>query len=263
MQEFFGANKQWKMKIFTRKPEGAIAKGYASKGAEICHGDLKQKETLEAAMKGVNSVFVCLEPWEIGGVQEETRIGKEIVDMAVRHKIEHFVYSSVASSQDNTGIPHFDSKWKVEQHLMNSGLAYTIIKPVSFMENFLMFKEQISKGILPLPILPSTRLQSVACKDIGACAVAVLNNKKEWEGKSFELAGDELTGAEYAKALNCKFEETPLEKVPNEEMRLMYKWFNEKGFHVDIDKVKKMCPNMLSFKQWGSSCGLKMTEGTQ
>jgi len=262
MKHFF-ANKQWKLKLLTRKPEGALAMEFASKGAEIYKGDLHQKETVEAAMKGCNAVFMCLEPWEIGGVVAETRIGKEVIDLALKHKIEHFIYSSVASSQDNTGIPHFESKWKIEQYLSNSGLAYTILKPVSLMENLLAYKDEIAKGMLPLPVKSTTRLQMVACDDIGWCVITALNNKKEWEGKCFELAGDEMTAGEYAKELKCKFEEVHLDKVPTPEMKAMYHWFNEKGFKVDIAGLRKMYPNLHTFKKWASTVNLKAPEGTQ
>jgi len=256
-------NKQWKLRILTRKPEGALAKEFSSKGAEICKGDLKQKDTVESAMKGCHSVFMCLEPWELGGVEEETRIGKEIIDMALRHKIEHMVYSSVASSQDKTGIPHFESKWKIEQHLTNSGLAYTIIKPVFFMENMMGYKESIDKGMLQMPLKPSTRLQMVACSDIGYFSMCALNNRKEWEGKCFEIAGDEMTATEYAKELNCRFEEVPMDKVQSAEFRTMFQWFNDKGYHVDIAGLRKVYPNLHSFKKWASTVNLKAPEGTQ
>jgi len=214
-------------------------------------------------MKGCNAVFMCLEPWEIGGVVAETRIGKEVIDLAVKHKIEHFIYTSVASSQDNTGIPHFESKWKIEQYLAASGLAFTIIKPVSLMENLLAYRDQIAKKMLPLPIKSTTRLSMVACDDIGCMVITALNNKKEWEGKSLELAGDEKTAEEYAKELNCKFEEVSLDKVPTSEMKAMYQWFNDKGFKVDIAGMRKNFPKLHSFKQWACSVNLKAPEGTQ
>jgi len=255
-------NKQWKLKLLTRKPEGALAKEFSSRGAEICKGDLKPKDTIENAMKGCNAVFMCLDPWELGGVEEETRIGKEIVDMALKHKIEHFIYSSVASSQDKTGIPHFESKWKIEQHLTSSGLAYTIIKPVFFMENLMGQKDNIDKGILQLPIKSNTKLQMVACNDIGYFSMCALNNKKEWEGKCCEIAGDEMTATDYAKELNCKFEELPMDKVPSPESRAMFQWFNDKGYRVDIAGLRKMHPNLHTFKKW-ASVNLKAPEGTQ
>ena len=52
-------------------------------------------------------------------------------------RVRHFVYSSVAGADQNTGIPHFETKHVVEQHLHQSGLPYTIVAPVFFMENFL------------------------------------------------------------------------------------------------------------------------------
>jgi uncharacterized protein YbjT (DUF2867 family) len=52
-------------------------------------------------------------------------------------KAEHLVYSSVVNADKNTGIPHFESKYKVEQYIDKLGIPYTIIGPTFFMENLL------------------------------------------------------------------------------------------------------------------------------
>jgi uncharacterized protein YbjT (DUF2867 family) len=39
------------------------------------------------------------------------------------------VYSSVANADKNTPISHFESKYKVEQHIENLGIPHTIIGP--------------------------------------------------------------------------------------------------------------------------------------
>jgi uncharacterized protein YbjT (DUF2867 family) len=57
-----------------------------------------------------------------------------VIETAKRQGVSHFVYSSVGSADEETGIPHFESKVKVEEHLRSSGLQYTIVRPVFFME---------------------------------------------------------------------------------------------------------------------------------
>ena len=54
------------------------------------------------------------------GPEVETRRGKQLVDIAQKEKIEHLVYSSVANADKNTGIPHFESKYKIEQHIKSA-----------------------------------------------------------------------------------------------------------------------------------------------
>ena len=69
------------------------------------------------------------------GTDHETVHGKNLVDGAVQAGVSHFVYSSVASADKETGVPHFESKWEVEKHLSESGLNWTVSAPVFFFEN--------------------------------------------------------------------------------------------------------------------------------
>jgi len=213
-------------------------------------------------MSGVYGVFLALNPWDIGGTDEEARIGKQIVDLAKKYNVEHFVYSSVGGAERNTGIPHFDSKWKIEQHLMKSGLTYSTVRPVFFMENLLESKDKIKSGVLPLAIKPTTKLQMIACDDIGAFSAMFFNKKNEWAGKAIELAGDEMTGEDYAKSLGCKFESVPLEQLPSKEYQLMFKWFIEQGYKADIPQLRKIYPDLLTFPKWANTVGLRKTESS-
>jgi uncharacterized protein YbjT (DUF2867 family) len=70
-----------------------------------------------------------------------------VIEAAKRQGVGHFVYSSVGSADKETGIPHFESKVEVEEHLRSSGLRYTIVRPVFFMENWQRgFGESIRNG---------------------------------------------------------------------------------------------------------------------
>src|SRR5438552_438347 len=56
-----------------------------------------------------------------------------------------------------TGIPHFDSKFEVEKEIRRSGVPFTIVAPVFFMENFLAdwMAAGIARGSIAMA-LPST-----------------------------------------------------------------------------------------------------------
>ena len=41
----------------------------------------------------------------------------------------HVVFTSVANADRATGVPHFDSKYEIEQHLRHSELSYSIVQP--------------------------------------------------------------------------------------------------------------------------------------
>ena len=55
--------------------------------------------------------------------EAETRRGKMMADIVKEKNIEHLVYSSVVANADkNTVIPHFEGKYKIEQHIKNLGI---------------------------------------------------------------------------------------------------------------------------------------------
>src|SRR6185503_12374994 len=93
-----------------------------------------------------------------------------------RSRISHFVFSSVGSADRRTGIPHFDSKFRIEEHLRGTGLRYTILRPVFFMENWLGMRDTIESGTLALPLSPETRLQMIAVDDIGIFVTMALEH---------------------------------------------------------------------------------------
>jgi uncharacterized protein YbjT (DUF2867 family) len=113
-------------------------------------------------------------PFE-GGTQAETRQGISAADAAKAAGV-HLVFSSAGSANRQTGIPHFDSKYKVEEHIAKIGVHATVLAPVYFMENLHFGKEQLAKGIYATPLPPTRRLAQVAVADIGAVAVRLFED---------------------------------------------------------------------------------------
>ena len=79
----------------------------------------------------------------------------------------HLVFTSVGSANRQTGVPHFDSKYEVEQHIAKIGARATVLAPVYFMENLHFGKEQLAKGIYASPLPPTRLLAQVTVADIG------------------------------------------------------------------------------------------------
>ncbi|HJU05233.1 MAG TPA: NmrA family NAD(P)-binding protein, partial [Nitrospiraceae bacterium] len=164
--------------------------------------------------------------------------------------VEHYVYSSVASADRHTGIPHFESKWKIEQHIRESGLPATILRPAFFMENFSApwMRPSIMEGTLALPLRPAKKLQMVAVHDLGEFAAAAFLRPEEFIGRTIELAGDELTMPEVAEDLSRtmgrpvafrQLGDDEAEKAYGPDMARMYRWMNDTGFAVDIAALRE------------------------
>jgi uncharacterized protein YbjT (DUF2867 family) len=249
--------------IRNTEPESPKAQNLRNLGAKLIKGDLDDPESLEQATNGVNSVFL-MGTWVEVGTEGETRRGKMMVDIAKEKKIEHLVYSSVVNADKNTGIPHFESKYKVEQHIKNSGIPYTIIGPTFFMDNLLSYSRAgLQQGQLALPLSPSLILQQSALENIAEFFALVLERRNSFLGKRIDIASDELTGEQAAKVLSYEsrrkisYVQIPLEQIrqASEDLALMFQWFERIGTGVDVASLHKQYPevNWLTFKDWVKS----------
>lgn len=223
------------------KPEAASLRDM---GIELVEGDMDDRTSLDAALQNAYGVFSVQDPW-VAGLDAEVRFAQNLIDAAANAKVEHFVQSSVAIANHNTGIPHFDTKQTIEQMLHERKLPHTIIRPVFFMENWEMpmLRDAIIHGMLPQPLSPDTLLQQVAVDDIGIVTAMAFDEPGTWIGRAFDLAGDELstndTAATFTRVLDMqvKYIQVPwdeFEQTVGSEMAAMYRWFEDVGYTVDI-----------------------------
>ena len=246
-----------KVRVMTRHPEKAAS--LAKAGAEIVQGDLTNQAILQMALRGVHGVFAMSTPFE-AGMEAEVRQGIMLADAAKQAGIAHYVYTSVGSAHRNTGIPHFESKWKVEQHIQQIGLPATILRPVWFMENFTTFAKPSAEGVLMLPMKPARKLAMVALKDIGEFGAAAFLRPNDFLGQAIDLAGDDLTMPETAALLTkamgrpIRFQEFQMDQAEaamGHDLATMFRWFNEVGYAIDIPAVKqKFGMPLTTFAEW-------------
>jgi len=249
--------KKHKVYALTRNTQSAAAQDLRNKGANVVKGDLDDSDSLKHTVKDVQSVFLMGTPFE-DGTEGEIRRGKLMADIAKENDIEHLVYSSVANADKNTGIPHFESKYKVEQHIKNLGIPHTIIGPTFFMENLL--GPGLEQGQLALPLSPSITLQQSALENIAEFSALVLERRKPFLGKRIDIASDEVTGAQAAGILSnvlgnkIRYVPVPLEQVyqANEDMARMYEWYEKAGTGIDIASLHQEYPEIdwLTFRDW-------------
>jgi len=246
------------VRALTRSPEKPEAKELAGLGAEVVSGDLEDRSSIEGVLEGVRGIFSVQNFWE-AGYEGEVRQGVQLADAAKAAGVEHYVYSSVGSAHRQTGIAHFDSKWEVEEHVRGSGVPYTVLRPVFFMQNWEMMREPILGGTLPQPLDPDKPFQMIAVEDIGVFAAMAFQNPDEWVGREVDMAGDELTMPEIADTFSrvigreVGYYQVPwdqFEEQMGEEYAVMYRWFNDYGYEADITALKREHPGLISFEQY-------------
>jgi uncharacterized protein YbjT (DUF2867 family) len=259
----------WRVRILTRDPKKAAAKRCREMGMEVTQGDLNDKNSVLKAADGVYGIYSVQSLEQ--GLEAEVRQGKTLADVAKNRGVRHFVYSSVGAANRNTKIPHFESKWQVEQHIGSLKIPATIFRPVWFMENFLMlqFRDSILKGTLSMPLKPDRTLEMIAVDNIGGFVAKAFENPDELIGQAIDIAGDELTMPQVAEKLgkvighDVNFVEMPMEEMrkASEEWAIMFQWFNDVGYKSDISKLRQMLPDLMDFDTWLQKVGREHLAG--
>jgi uncharacterized protein YbjT (DUF2867 family) len=80
--------------------------------AELVAGDMADRITLDAAVRGAYEVF-GLQPAQQAPhfIDDEVRLGVNVADAAHAAGVRHLVYSSVGGADRASGISHWSTKW--------------------------------------------------------------------------------------------------------------------------------------------------------
>ena len=250
------------VRAVTRSTDSARARELANAGVTLVRASLEDTAALTKALEGATSLFAMTTPFE-GGPQAETRQGISAADAAKAAGV-HLVFTSIGCANRRTGVPHFDSKYKVEEHIAKIGVRATVLAPVYFMENLYFGKAQLAKGIYATPLPPTRQLAQVAVADIGTVAVRLLEDRGRFAGKRFDLASDELTGNDVVAILSrvtsrpFTYFQAPLDVVRQrmgDAGAKMYEWLDRVGFTVDRAALRREFPDVAfdDFKSWAQA----------
>jgi uncharacterized protein YbjT (DUF2867 family) len=230
----------------TRRPDSELAAALVREGIEVVKGDLDDESSLRRALGGAWGVFGVQNAGEAGAEREEAQ-GKRLATLAREAGVEHYVYTSVGSAHKQTGVPHFDSKWRIEETVRALGFpSHVILRPVFFMEN-LVAPFSLQGSTLAWALGPGTKLQMIAVDDIGWFGARAFTDSDTLNRREIDLAGDVRTMPEGAEILTealgrpIAFAQTPIEPVRqySKEMALMLEWFERVGYSADIASLER------------------------
>lgn len=186
------------VRALSRDPERARAlPGFG--GAEIAAGDPARPETIEPAMQGVTKVFL-IPPSGPGSDTSE----QNVIEAARRAGVRHIVKLSALCADPSAPSMALSHNYRAEEILKSSGVPYTILRPSSFMQNFLYYYSASIRGEGAVyQSLGEARMAIIDTRDIAEVAVKVLTSEGH-EGKTYDLTGPEaLTYAEAAEKLGA------------------------------------------------------------
>lgn len=157
----------------------------APAGTEPVKVDLRSAGDLRQALRGVDRLFL-LTP----DAPDQREIQLRIVNDAVQSGMERIVLLSVLGAEtDSFSYAHIHRA--AETTLETSGVAYTILRPNAFMQNFTSFyRQQIeTTGCLRLPC-GDARVSHISAHDVAVVAAEVLCTDGH-EGRAYDLTGPE------------------------------------------------------------------------
>jgi uncharacterized protein YbjT (DUF2867 family) len=250
------------VRAVTRGTDFAKTSELANAGVTVVRASLEDTPALTKALEGATSLFAMTTP-SGGGTQAETRQGVSAANAAKAAGV-HLVFTSVGSANRRTGVPHFDSKGEVEEHIAKIEVRATILAPVYFMENLYFGKAQLAKGVYATPLPPARRLAQVAVADIGAVAVRLLEDPGRFAGKRFDLAGDDLAGNDVVAILSritgrpFTYFQVPMDVIRHrmgEDGAKMYEWFDRVGYTIDRAALRREFPDVAfhDFESWAEA----------
>jgi uncharacterized protein YbjT (DUF2867 family) len=256
-----------KVRAFTRRPTSAAA--LRDLGARVFAGDFNNAGSLAAAAAGADAMYLMSTPYE-AGPGAEVRQACTAIDAAAAVGVGHLIYASIASADQNTGVGHIESKYRIEQYLRDSGLRHTIIRLTAFFEALIQpwTLPALRSGTFSQPLSADVPMAYVALADIATFAALVIEQPDRFAGRVIEIASDELTGAQFAETFTrhagreITYVPTSLEEaraIGGNDMVAMFEFFARGGFKIDIRSLHRAFPevNWHTADSWAAERNLK------
>ena len=164
-------------------------------GVDVVRGDLSDPTTLDAAAKGVDSVFLVFP------TMRADPVAAEVIAALTRHA-RHVVYLSaagVAEQHDGTGI--IGSHARLEHLIEESGAEWTFLRPSGFAANTLMWAEQIRAGDVVRWFHGAATRSLIHEYDIAAVAVRALTEDGHADARYHITGPGQLTQVEQVHAI--------------------------------------------------------------
>lgn len=177
----------------------AKAEALKAYGVELVLGDVTNRESLEQAMAGVETVIhlvaviresrgVSFNGVNVGGT-------KNVVQAAQSSGVKRLIHIGALGDKPNPRYRYIYSKWQGEEAVHRSGLDFTILEPsVMFGTGFGFITQLIGAlkmfpFLAPIPGSGKTRFQPIWVEDTVTCIIQVLKGEKS--GRTCELGGPE------------------------------------------------------------------------
>lgn len=282
---------RFSVRALTRNTRSTAARRLADAGAEVVEADLDDGPSVRSVFEGAHGAFVVTNYWAEMSAHDEarrTRAARELdqADTAAlaakQAGVEHVVWSTLEDTRDHFGaddriptvderfkVPHFDAKAEADVVFREYAVPTTFLRTTLFFEGFTGALAPVRNGdgnlILTVPIADKP-MSGIAVEDIGRTALELFARGEQYIGATVSIAGDHLTGEQYAAAISDALGETvtyqPMEwdtfralGFPGAvEMGNMFQYYAENSARFvgdrELAKVRELNPALQSFRDW-------------
>ncbi len=149
---------------------------------EIIQGDLGDSASLDAAMEGVDGVFLITPAF----APDATGLGLSAVAAAVRAGVGKVVYSGVY--HPSLSLVNHASTRPIEEALYRSDLAFVVLQPAMFLQGLAgAYQQALQSGTVVMPWSKRSRMTYVDYRDVADVAATGFATDTLDHG-TFELA---------------------------------------------------------------------------
>jgi uncharacterized protein YbjT (DUF2867 family) len=268
----------------TRDVNSDKAKALAKAGAEVVAANVDDVASLKKAFAGADAAFCVTFFWDHVSADREGQQARNQAEAAKAAGVKHVIWSTLDDTrnwvplsdnrmptlQGHYKVPHFDAKGEANKYFVELGLPVTLLNTAFYWDNFVYFgmgpkKGQDGKLVFTLP-MADKKLPSMAASDIGACAYGIFKRGPEFIGKTVGIAGEHLTGAQFASEFSKALGQ---QVVYNPVSPEVYRSFGFPGaddlgnmfqFKVDFNDMycasrplalsRQLNPGLQTFAQW-------------
>ncbi|GAA1978793.1 NmrA/HSCARG family protein [Isoptericola halotolerans] len=275
------------VRAITRDPQAPAAQALAARGVEVVQADFTDPATLDAAFAGAHGAFLVTNFWAHLSAAQETQEIANLAEAAASANLSHVVWSTLEDTrdllpvsdprmpvlQDSYNVPHFDAKGEGNRLFTEAGVPTTFLNTTYYFQGFAgpFAPRRTEDGVvtLTLPLEPGKLLAGVDVDDIGRTAFAILAAGDTHVGQTVSLAGDHLTGADYAEVIGEVIDETVrFEAVPYdafralpvpaaEEIANMFQYYGDFDAQFtgarDLDELRLLNPALRDFRTWAAA----------
>jgi uncharacterized protein YbjT (DUF2867 family) len=159
--------------------------------ADYARGDLLDPRSLAPALEGCEALIYIGPPMH----PNEREMATAALGAAAEARLAAFVYYSVMHPLRRE-VRHHRLKLEVEEQVVESGLPYTILQPMRYMQHLEPLWKQVStEGVHAMPFNTRVKFNVVDLEDL-ARATAIVTLDATHRYATYELAGPEALSQE-------------------------------------------------------------------